>query len=518
MYTYYGNKVEQILDALDREELKNKSRILQIEIIQKPKNFSEKLEFKIKTDLSDSETVEFSIMDSDTFITNKGDKDDTELVKGKLRLNQKTHTIQFTEDMQKKAFKDIEFSTSECYIKINHAKSGNSFSEVFDVDEYDFRKKEPAPKKENKNVRKFVTEMQPSSKFYLFLKEQETLGYNVKYGLNKEIIKIYPYDDGGKDGVGSATIGYGHLIEKDVPFNPNKPSHSKWKDGITLSKANELLQEDTMKKVEILQKRIKVKLLQREFDALLIAIFNGGFGETLENTINKGVEKLTKEEIFKTFLLRRNKGTIFEDGLTKRRAMEADIFVNDNWQPFPSKKFPDDQSYIKAYKDFLRTGILPILFFFTLLLVSCNPKKTNESLINSKTQLIDKTLNDNVKISDSCSMAIKRIKIIDDGNGSDIEVINNFLIEEDSWKKEIDLIYKKLHKKISKTDKETIFLLEKHHSGWESYMKENYIFRRSFLAHYIYSKQWIFYVFPQMRKEYKNKLLEYYELYEFDKD
>lgn len=37
MYTYYGNKVEQILDALDREELKNKSRILQIEITKKTK-------------------------------------------------------------------------------------------------------------------------------------------------------------------------------------------------------------------------------------------------------------------------------------------------------------------------------------------------------------------------------------------------------------------------------------------------------------------------------------------------
>lgn len=128
--------------------------------------------------------------------------------------------------------------------------------------------------------------------------------------------------------------------------------------------------------------------------------------------------------------------------------------------------------------------------------------------------MISKVLNDSAKISDSCQKALERVKFLDDGKGSDLEVINNYLIEEESWKKEIDLIYKKLYKKISQTDHETIPLLEKYHSGWEDYMKDNYVFRRSFLAHYTSSKQWIFYVFPKMRQEYKNKLLEYYE---FDK-
>jgi hypothetical protein len=263
-------------------------------------------------------------------------------------------------------------------------------------------------------------------------------------------------------------------------------------------------------------KGIKVKLLQREYDGLLMAIFNGGYGETLENTINKGVEKLTKEEIFKAFLTRRFSNGREERGLIKRRAMEADIFVNHDWQPFPSKKFPNDQLYIKAYKDFLKKGVLPILFFFTFLLLSCNPKKTNDIQNDTKNQLINKTLNDSAKISYSCQKAIERIKLFDDGKGSDTEVINNYLIEEESWKKEIDLIYKNLHKKIFQTDNETIPLLEKYHSGWEDYMKENYAFSRSFLAHYISSKQWIFYVFPKMRQEYKNKLIEYYELYEFN--
>ena len=43
---------------------------------------------------------------------------------------------------------------------------------------------------------------------------------------------------------------------------------------------------------------IKVKLYQHEYDALLLAIFNGGYGDTLENTINKGAENISKEERF----------------------------------------------------------------------------------------------------------------------------------------------------------------------------------------------------------------------------
>lgn len=97
------------------------------------------MEFKIKTDLSDSETVDFCIMDSDTIFTNKGDRNDAELLKGKLRLNQKIHTIQFTEEMQKKAFKDTELYAAECYVKIYHLKSGNSFSEIFDVKKFEFK-------------------------------------------------------------------------------------------------------------------------------------------------------------------------------------------------------------------------------------------------------------------------------------------------------------------------------------------------------------------------------------------
>ncbi|MDR2205220.1 MAG: hypothetical protein LBE36_03565 [Flavobacteriaceae bacterium] len=124
------------------DERRNVSRILQIEILKKPKNFSEKLEFKIKTDLPDSERVSFFIMDSDSiFSNNPNDKNDTELTSNNsLRLGSARYSTQFTEDMQKKAFKDVEFDVAECYIKILHPKVGMVYSEIFDVEEYDFEK------------------------------------------------------------------------------------------------------------------------------------------------------------------------------------------------------------------------------------------------------------------------------------------------------------------------------------------------------------------------------------------
>ena len=234
----------------------------------------------------------------------------------------------------------------------------------------------------NVNERKYVKDLKPSSKFYLWIKEKEGLGYNVIKDSDDEIIKVLPYDDGGKMGVGNATIGYGHLIAKK-PFDENNERHKKWKDGITLSEANELLYSDVNLKTGVLEKGlgdkitkgIKIKVLQREYDSLLMAVFNGGYGDTLENTINKGIEKLSKEEIFKAFLTRRfNKDKKELRGLIKRRAMEADVFVNDNWMPFPSKKYNNDNEYINSFIKFLKTGVLPIILLSIISLISCNKK------------------------------------------------------------------------------------------------------------------------------------------------
>ena len=132
----------------DSDERRYKTKMLQIEILKKPKKFSETLEFKIKTDLKNDETVNFAIMDSDSIWSDKPSKEDTELVSNtSLRLGSAKYVTNFTEEMQKKAFKDTEFDTAECYIKISHPKVGNVYSEIFDIDKYEFKNKQISVKK-----------------------------------------------------------------------------------------------------------------------------------------------------------------------------------------------------------------------------------------------------------------------------------------------------------------------------------------------------------------------------------
>lgn len=239
--------------------------------------------------------------------------------------------------------------------------------------------------REDIEVRKDIKFLNPSSKVYLFLKEKEGLGYNIERNADNEITKVLPYDDGGEMGKGNATIGYGHLIA-NRPYDSSIANDAKWKNGITLEQAEKLLFDDVEIKSKYLlsgfggktnTSGIKVPLLQREYDALVICLFNGGYGETLESTINKGVDSLSNSEIFKAFLTRRFDGNKEIRGLIKRRAMEADIFINDNWMPYPSEKFKDGNAYIDAYKKFIQTGILPFLFFIISILYSCSQNNSH---------------------------------------------------------------------------------------------------------------------------------------------
>lgn len=221
-------------------------------------------------------------------------------------------------------------------------------------------------------------------------------------------------------GRGNATIGYGHLIDKKS-FDAENEKHKKWKDGITLSQADNLLFEDVSSKIKLLEnglgdgetKGIKVKLLQREFYALLLAIYNGGYGLKLEKMINRGVEELTKEEIFKTFLFRRNKGSNVERGLINRRASEASIFVYDDWMPYPSEKFKDYNSFIIAYQKFLKTGILPIILLF-FMFISCKEK---EKLTEFENIEIKKSIYDHYQQND----------LLNDKNDSKLNTLDTVL-------------------------------------------------------------------------------------------
>ena len=241
-------------------------------------------------------------------------------------------------------------------------------------------------------IRKTVKNIKPSQEFYLLLKKMEGLGYNVIYDEDRVVEKVLPYDDGGKMGKGNATIGYGHLIDTK-PFNPSNPKHRKWADGISLEEAEELLVQDISLCIPTLERLIKVNLLQQEYDALLLCLFNGGMGDTLITTINKGVENLTPEEIFRAFLTRRYTKKTESDGLIYRRACEAEIFVYGNYGP--SEMFESRYAFIAAFKKFLTTGILPLLFVLTAIIFSaCKYKQ--EKPVPSDEQRTEARISDSI--------------------------------------------------------------------------------------------------------------------------
>ena len=240
-------------------------------------------------------------------------------------------------------------------------------------------------------IRKTAKSHNPSADFYSVLKEFEGLGYNIIYN-GEDIVKVLPYDDGGEMGKGNATIGYGHLIDTK-PFNSSDPNHKKWVEGISLEDAEALLVKDVKEKIILLERLIKVELLQREYDALLLCLFNGGMGDTLITTINKGVENLTTEEVLKAFLIRRYIKGKESDGLIYRRASEAEIFIYENYHLYPSEKFKDRKAVVNSFKDFLKTGVLPIwIVSISILFLSCQSNSDKHQLLKtmqSETSIID---------------------------------------------------------------------------------------------------------------------------------
>ena len=274
--------------------------------------------------------------------------------------------------------------------------------EVYDKKEYDVTIDSCGNVIEKKEVevRKTVKNHNPSAEFYSVLKEFEGLGYNIIYS-GKDIVKVLPYDDGGEMGKGNATIGYGHLIDTK-PFDSSDPNHKKWVEGISLEDAETMLVKDVKKIIPSLERLIKVELLQREYDALLLCLFNGGMGDTLITTINKGVENLSPEEVFKAFLVRRYIKGEESDGLVYRRTSEAEIFVYGNYHLFPSEKFKDRKTFIKAFKDFLKTGILPIwIVLITIFFLSCQSSSEKNKLLKksqSEICIIDSVGEENLHI------------------------------------------------------------------------------------------------------------------------
>ena len=119
------------------------------------------------------------------------------------------------------------------------------------------------------------------------------------------------------DGVGVATIGYGHTTSAGGP-------KVKWGQTITKEQADKLLADDLVRVENDVNKLVKVPLTQNQFDALVSFHFNtGGLGRsTLLKKLNAGDYNSVPAELSKW---NRGGGKVMA-GLTTRRTEEGKLF------------------------------------------------------------------------------------------------------------------------------------------------------------------------------------------------
>ena len=134
-----------------------------------------------------------------------------------------------------------------------------------------------------------------------------------------EAFKARSYDDG----VGNATIGYGHLIRAGENFSA----------GITEAEAVALFRQDVERVVNPALDRITIALTQNQVDALGSFIFNvgtGGFIKNLLSHVNAGeIEGVTSRML--QYITGRDARTGTRKvlrGLLTRRQFEVALFKN----------------------------------------------------------------------------------------------------------------------------------------------------------------------------------------------
>jgi lysozyme len=112
------------------------------------------------------------------------------------------------------------------------------------------------------------------------------------------------------------SIGYGHFRLPGDNF-----------DNITQSFAEELLKKDVVIAENIINKAIKIKLNQNQFDALVIFAYNTGRDKSdLYGLINNNADPESIVRWWNTHYIQDSLGVKL-NGLIKRRAFESHLFV-----------------------------------------------------------------------------------------------------------------------------------------------------------------------------------------------
>jgi hypothetical protein len=193
-------------EAIKRHDDAFGNKLLQINLVQVPKTFDDIIKFEITTTISIGEKITVTINDVDSILSNEPDKDvDTQLYSNQYTITIKNiFSIQLTEEMQEKAFSDVEYDVAECYIKVIHSKITDVYSNIFNV-----TKKEN--KKENKKNEECKKEKVPAleldddqkKKFIATVLCETQLGNDVLFEIawvyyNRVRIKGFDHKDGLK--------------------------------------------------------------------------------------------------------------------------------------------------------------------------------------------------------------------------------------------------------------------------------------------------------------------------------
>ena len=132
---------------------------------------------------------------------------------------------------------------------------------------------------------------------------------------------------------GNYTAGIGHMVidpltNKTITIDtPNgyERACELYKD-LTIDQAYSLLKEDLKKQESIVNKKIKVNLLQNEYDALVSYVFNTGGSTTLFSLINSAplTSQIIRDWWLNHYII---SGGVIRNGLIRRRKSEYNLFL-----------------------------------------------------------------------------------------------------------------------------------------------------------------------------------------------
>ena len=123
-----------------------------------------------------------------------------------------------------------------------------------------------------------------------------------------------------KDSAGIPTIGYGFT------YYPNGVKVRLTDKSISVAEGKEIMAKILPKYEKIVNNKVKVKLTQNQFDALVSHTYNTGGSDTLFKLINEKASKQTIRNWFETKYI--TAGGKKLNGLVRRRKAEADLYFS----------------------------------------------------------------------------------------------------------------------------------------------------------------------------------------------